>query len=252
VLSWTGQSSSYNSCLPDTLAIHNQAPHPFPTIDDVEMDARVAELRNSMSPTDVIVIHDRFIRVPLIRFALRRLYLPCILFPVKKLTEKDSEIGDEKCYRARVSGIGHVEFRTSDSLSLSEPRSLVLAHPWIRDLRGTAEEEACGELSDSDDDSSSCSGSEVEEESLSPAAASAAAPDVATPLYGGPIATMDVSTRALKLVVRLQQPFRALLLQQQPHGGYKRVASEQEILVPGLESRISSIKDVRVEIVEIL
>jgi len=252
VLGWTGRSSLYNSCLPGTFAIHNQAPHPFPTIDDVETDGRVAELRNSMSPIDAMVVQERFIRVPSMRFALRRLYLPCILFQVKKLIEKDAEAGEEKCYRARVSGVGHVEFRTSDRLSLSEPRKLAFAHPWIRDLCGPAEEESCGSWSDNDDDSSSWSGSDVEEESLSPAAASEVVLDVATPLYVGPVAAMDVSTRALRIVVRLQQPFRGLLLQQQSYGGYKRVAAEHEIVVPGLERRIGSAKDVRVEVVEIL
>lgn len=31
--------SSYNSCLSGTVAFHYQAPHPLPTIDDVEMNA---------------------------------------------------------------------------------------------------------------------------------------------------------------------------------------------------------------------
>jgi hypothetical protein len=251
VLAWTGQPSSYNSCLPATLAIHNQASHPPHAIEDAEMDVRVAELKSSMSVTDAAIVYDRVIRSPSTRFYHRRLHLPCILFPVKKLVVKDSEIGEEKCYRARVSGIGHVEFQTSDQLSLGEPRRLAFAHPWIRDLRGPAEE-PCGTSSDSEDDSLSWSGSDVEEESLSPAAPSEAAPDMAAPLYVGPIATMDVSTRALQLVVRLQQPFRGLLLQQQSHGGYKRVAAEHEIVVPGLERRISSAKVVRVEVVEIL
>jgi hypothetical protein len=66
---------------------------------------------------------------------------------------------------------------------------------------------------DSDDDSLSRSDSNVEEKPLSPVAAAEAAPDVAAPLYAGPIATMYVSTRALRLVVRLQQPFRGVLLQ---------------------------------------
>jgi len=247
VLAWTGQSSSYNSCLPDTLAIHHQAPDPFPTIDDAEMDARVAELKGSISLPDAMIVYGGFIRAPSMRFAQGRVYLPCILFPVKKLVEKDAKVGEGKCYRARVSGIGHIEFWTEDRLSLLEPRRLAFAHPWIRYLRGPVEEKGCGSSSDSDDNSSSCSGSDLEEESLSPAAVSAA-----VPVYAGPIATMDISTRALQLVVRLQQPFPGLLLQQQTHGGYKRVAAEHEIVVPGLERRMNSVKDVRVEVVEIL
>jgi hypothetical protein len=62
---------------------------------------------------------------------------------------------------------------------------------------------------------------------------------------------VDDYTRALQLVVRLQQPFHALLLEQQSHGEYKRVAAEHEIVLPGLERRISSAKEIRVAVVEI-
>ncbi|KAF8138961.1 hypothetical protein EV363DRAFT_1155210, partial [Boletus edulis] len=57
---------------------------------------------------------------------------------------------------------------------------------------------------------------------------------------------------ALRLVVRLQQPFHALLLQQQPNGEFKRVATEHEIIVPGMKYSINFTKDVRTEVVEIL
>jgi hypothetical protein len=41
---------------------------------------------------------------------------------------------------------------------------------------------------------------------------------------------MDDYTRVLQLVVRLQQPFHALLLEQHSHGEYKRAAAEHEIV----------------------
>jgi hypothetical protein len=148
---------------------------------------------------------------------------------------------------ARVSGIGHIEFRTSNTLSLAEPHRLVFAHPWIRDLRDQPDEVGWGSASDSGDESDSWSSSEAEANTLSRAAPTAAAP----PLYDGPVATVDDYTRALQLVVHLQQPFRALLLEQQSHGEYKRVAAEHEIVLPGLERRISSAKEIRVGIVEI-
>ena len=37
---------------------------------------------------------------------------------------------------------------------------------------------------------------------------------------------MDDYTLALRLIVRLRQPFNALLLQHQPDGEFKRVAAE--------------------------
>jgi len=247
VLGWTGQSSSYNSCIPDSLSFHPQIPPASLAIEDAEMDGRISELKSSMSQTEAMVVYMQVIRLPLARFADRTLYLPCILFPVKRIVEKlDAEIG--KYFDARVSGIGHVEFRTSDAVSLAEPRKLVFAHPWIRDLRGPLDEVGWGSASDSSDesDSESC-GSEVEANSQSRAALTAAS----APLYAGPVAAMDDYTRALQLIVRLQQPFHALLLQQQPHGEYKRVAAEHAIILPGLERRISSAKEIRVGIVEI-
>jgi len=248
VLSWTGQSSSYNSCIPASLAFHPQIPQASLAIEDAEMDVRISELKSSMSRTEAMLVYDRVMRLPLARFAHWRLHLPCILFPVKKLVEKlDPETGEGKCFDARVLGIGHVEFRTSDTLSLAEPRKLVFAHPWIRDLRGPLDEVGWGSASDSADESDSLSDSEVEENYQSQAVPTATSP----PLYAGPVATMDDYTRALQLIVRLQEPFHALLLQQQSQGEYKRVAAENEIVFPGLERRINSAKEIRVGIVEI-
>jgi len=244
VLAWTGQSSSYNSCIPAFLAFRPQPPQVSLTIEDTEMDGRISELKSSMSQTEAMLVYIQVMRLPLARFAHRRLYLPCILFLVKKLVEKlDVEMGEGKCFGARVSGIGHVEFRTSDTLSLAEPWKLVFVHPWIRNLRGLLDEVGWGSTSDSGDELDSWSGSEVEANSQSRSAF--------TMLYAGPVSTMDDYTRALELVVRLQQPFHALLLQQQSHGEFKRVAAEHEIVLPGLRRRISSAKEIRVGIVEI-
>jgi len=270
VLAWTGESSSYNSCLPASLAIHGPTTDAAPfAIEEAEMDARVAELRNSMSSTDAMLVYDRVVRLPPPRFAHRRLFLPCIVFPVKKLVEKDAAErgGGETCYRARVSGIGHVEFRTSDRLSFGEepPRKLVFVHPWIRGLRGPLLDQVdlagSAAASDSDDyygksESWSDSDAEVEEELSRSRSRSRGEPAPHGPgdlLKVGPVAALDGDcTRALQLVVRLQEPFCALLLQQQMRGEYKRVATEHEIVVRGLERRISSAKEIRVEVMEIV
>jgi hypothetical protein len=110
-------------------------------------------------------------------------------------------------------------------------------------------------VSDSDDKSESWSDSDVEVEGVSSRSRSRVEPalDAVDLLKAGPDPAMDGDcNRALRLVVRLQQPFRALLLQQQMRGGYKRVAAEHEIVVTGLERRVSSAKEIRVEVVEIL
>ncbi|KAI5989888.1 hypothetical protein EDD15DRAFT_2370189 [Pisolithus albus] len=59
----------------------------------------------------------------------------------------------------------------------------------------------------------------------------------------------DDYTRALRLVVHLEQPFRALLLVKHPAGTYKRVAADREILVP--LRKVSSLKDIGAKVLEI-
>ncbi|KAF8424270.1 hypothetical protein L210DRAFT_3568341 [Boletus edulis BED1] len=140
-------------------------------------------------------------------------------------------------YRARVSGIGDVEIRTADRLPLAEPRKLIFVHPWVRELRDPLDGFTWGSTVEDDVKS------DAESESCS-------APT--SPSFSLPTAAMDEYTRAMRLIVRLQQPFHALLLQQQPNGEFKRVAAEHEIVVPGIKRLHNFARDVRAEVVEIL
>ena len=239
VLAWTGQSSPYNSCLPVTLAAYSQPPGTFSAIEDSHMDACVAALKAQPAQTDVIPFHDRVISLPPARFGNRRLHLPCVIFAVKRLAIQDFVHGHEYWYRARVLGIGHVEFRTSDRLPPIDPRKLIFVHPWLRDLRDPPDGFTWGSTVGGDDDSSD---SGLESEQASPT----------SPLHVVPPATMDDHTRALRLVARLQQPFHALLLQQQSTGDFKRVATEHDIVIPGIERQINFTRDVGTGVVEIL
>ncbi|KAI6140776.1 hypothetical protein EDD17DRAFT_299099 [Pisolithus thermaeus] len=62
------------------------------------------------------------------------------------------------------------------------------------------------------------------------------------------MAQVEDYTQALHMIARLGQPFSALLLLQQPNGEYKRVASENEIIVSGLGANIT-LKDIRMKLV---
>ena len=135
VLDWTGQSSPYNSCLPATLAVYSRPPHAPTAINDAEMGARVAALRNPFPQAYVMPICNHVTRLLPARSANCRLHLPCVIFSVQKLRLQDARSGQGNHYRARVSGIGDVNFQASDRLSLKEPRRLVFVHPWIRNLR---------------------------------------------------------------------------------------------------------------------
>ena len=95
VLTWTGTSSPYNSCLPTTLAVYRQTLCTFPAIEEAEMGVRIAALRGSLPQVDIMLIHDCVTRLPPARFANRRLHLPCIIFAVKRLTVQDLGSGQE-------------------------------------------------------------------------------------------------------------------------------------------------------------
>ncbi|KAI5991684.1 hypothetical protein F5J12DRAFT_897480 [Pisolithus orientalis] len=59
----------------------------------------------------------------------------------------------------------------------------------------------------------------------------------------------DNYTRALRLVVHLEHPFRALLLMKQSVDTYKRVATDEEILIPRRE--VMSLTDIGMKVLEI-
>ncbi|KAG1803059.1 uncharacterized protein BJ212DRAFT_1374559, partial [Suillus subaureus] len=52
---------------------------------------------------------------------------------------------------------------------------------------------------------------------------------------------VDLESRALRLIVRLGQPFRAFLLARQRGGEYKRIASDRDIIVQVKD--VTSVRD---------
>ncbi|KAI6022103.1 hypothetical protein EDC04DRAFT_3092806 [Pisolithus marmoratus] len=221
VLAWSGKSSSYNSCLPDSISVYSQTPYnPLP-LEGKEMEACITELRHKSSKVERI-----FTKISCLApasFAARRLHLPCISFPVKALNIHKQPGSNEKSYSARVSGLGIVEFTSTDDLLLHESQKFVFAHPWIRHIRALSSEVVCENDSELDTDSDLGSG---------------------RPRVGE-------NTRALHMIARLGQPFNALLLAQQSNGDYKRVAAESEIVVPGFGAKITS-RNIGVKVLEIL
>ncbi|KAN0084114.1 hypothetical protein V8E55_007618 [Tylopilus felleus] len=242
VLSWIGESSPYNSCLPSTLAVYTQPPLALTPIEDAEMDVRVAALRISLSQADALLLHDRITRLPPARFANRRLHLPCIVLTVRKLSVQIFGSDQENHYRAKVSGIGNVEFRTQDRLSVTEPRKFVFVHPWIRDLCDPLDGVTWDSTMDDDEQDDEYESTRESEAGSSPP----------SPLHDLPAASMDEYTRALRLIVRLQQPFHALLLQQQPNGEFRRIAADHEIVMPGIDPSINLVRDIHIKVVDIL
>ncbi|KAI6018342.1 hypothetical protein EDC04DRAFT_2941978 [Pisolithus marmoratus] len=239
VLAWWGKSSSYNSCLPASISVYSQTPYKPPSLEGEEMETRTRELRRKLSQPEVLKISEQISTLPPAHFAARRLHLPCIVFSAKRLGIQELRSGNEKLYRAKVSGLGKVEFTSTDDLPLQEPQKFVFAHPWIRHIRGPRNGVTWGD--DLVSDTASNSGSDSD----------AGSDHVRSPLHAVPAPQIDGYTRALQMIARLGQPFNALLLLQQPNGEYKRVAAENEIIVSGLGAGVTS-KVIVVKVLEVL
>ncbi|KAI6124116.1 hypothetical protein EV401DRAFT_1207212 [Pisolithus croceorrhizus] len=158
VLKWTGKSSSYNGCLPASVSVYSQTPRNPPSLEGEEMEIYIADLRGKLLQREALSIYRKINSLLPTRFAVRRLCLPCIVFPVRRPGIQELRRGDENLYRARVSGLGHVEFTTADDLSLHEPQTFVFVHPWICHIQGPSSGVAWGNDSGSDSDSDSESG----------------------------------------------------------------------------------------------
>ncbi|KAI6156853.1 hypothetical protein BKA82DRAFT_716225 [Pisolithus tinctorius] len=236
VLAWSGKPSSYNSCLPSSISVYNQTPYNPPSLEGEEMESCIMKLRDKLPRKEVWTIYNKIHGLPPARFATRRLHLPCIVFSVRSL-EKPSG-GNDKLYRARVSGLGQVEFTTTDQLSLNGTQQFVFAHPWINHIRGPNGGVTWGDDLESDPDSH----------------LDAVAPTLLRYLFrrsAVPAPQVDSYTRALEMIARLGQPFNALLLVQQSNDTYKRIAADREIVVSGLGTNVIS-KNIRVQVLEIL
>ncbi|KAF8546370.1 hypothetical protein OG21DRAFT_1144157 [Imleria badia] len=59
VLEWTGSPSSYNSCLPSTLAVYSRTPYTLPTLDASDMHSRTTQLSTTLSRDDALDIYYR-------------------------------------------------------------------------------------------------------------------------------------------------------------------------------------------------
>jgi hypothetical protein len=236
ILAWTGESSSYNSCLPAHITVFNElaTSHLPRPIQDAEMERITTASHSSSFDLDVALrLYDRLDELPAPWFAASRMKLPCIAFQLPSFSPYRTRSG--RVYRADTLAFGKVEIKTRHDLS--RMTSLYLVHPWLDALLerqdtqsgafveddvapppspSTDGEEHCAE--DMDNDSSS----EPEPEF----------PSLAAPVLMMP---MDRETRARRFVARLRQPFGALLVTLASTGrravDYKRVAADTMITV---------------------
>ena len=269
MLAWTGKSSGFNSCFPASTAVYKQSPSVSPTVNEDETETRVATLRTTLSQQEAMTVYDRIIHLPPAIGAHRRLHLPCIVFPVGRL-----RCHQGSRYYAKTSILGEVEFETTDVISLTESSKLCFVHPWIRDLLDRTETHAASGLTWEDDSETDVDyDSDIDFNTAVDVDHTIVSDVRATPLIisvesdtdvfrsrSSPLPSLSSAasqltglgdyTRALRLVVRLGQPFSTLLLEQTSDGKFRRVAAEREIIV--WPRQITCSKDVQTAVLEIL
>ncbi|KAF8553231.1 hypothetical protein OG21DRAFT_1269071 [Imleria badia] len=130
ILSWTGRSGSFNSCLPANITVFNQrlTTHMPLAVKSAEIDVIIARLRSSsLNSTSIMSLYDRLQELPVPLFVGQRMRLPCIIFKLGRLSATRGRSGH--VFRAQASSLGVVEIRTEEDLSGFG--ALYLVHPWI-------------------------------------------------------------------------------------------------------------------------
>ena len=244
ILAWTGESGSFNSCLPAHISVFNgpATSHLPAPMADAEMERAVSASYTSSFDLDVAFsLYDLLRKLPPPEFSASRMKLPCIAFELPPLSAHRSRSG--RLYRADTVAFGRLEIKTRQDLS--RMKSLYLVHPWLDSLlehehtssNAFAEDDVAPPPSVytddeeiSDDESDDGFDDEVEESSSEesiPEPPSQPAPALTVPV--------DKETRARRLAVHLRQPFGALVLAlastSRRTPDYRRVAADCLITV---------------------
>ncbi|KAG2360508.1 hypothetical protein BDR07DRAFT_1412301 [Suillus spraguei] len=244
VLDWIGQPSEFNSCLPAHITSYTTPPRILPSLSEDDIHTQVSSLRQTV-PTDLALkLYEQLGQLRAPRFANCRLHLPCISF---RVTEVRRKYGPAKEYRIKANGLHELVITTEQTLvqfSRARPiqQTFLLVRPWDRYLLGVPD---FAEQLDATDNTESVkdwteSGSPVDDSQM----------DDFDKFPGDSPIEEETGSRALRLMVRLGQPFDAFLLAQQRIGEYKRIASDYNI-VAQVED-ITSVDNMDVCRVEIL
>ena len=236
ILAWTGESGSYNSCLPAHITVFSElaTSHLPQPIQDAKMDRMITASDSSSFDLDVALrLYDRLNELPAPWFAASRMKLPCIVFQLPNFSPYRSR--SSRVYRADTVAFGMVEIKTRHELS--RMKFLYLVHPWLdtlldrEDMQSGAfvEDDVESPSSPSTDDEENCD----EEMDVDSSSIPEPEPPSVTPPV--PMVPMDREARARRFVARLRQPFGALLVTLASTGrravDYKRVAADSTITV---------------------
>ncbi|OAX34763.1 hypothetical protein K503DRAFT_868710 [Rhizopogon vinicolor AM-OR11-026] len=250
-LDWVGKSSEFNSCLPANITSYGAPPSEsgLPSLSEDEMQASISSLRDAETVELASQLYTTLDQQTAPRFAQRRLHLPCIIFTVTEVAPRsDQEQGTYFTYEVKADGLCDVLISTEAkfipfSRAMPIRQKFLLIRPWDRNLLEQHDFAAPFDLAE---DAQSITTEDYLTPPGSPVYDS-------SDIYPGENVPVDSESesRALRLLVRLRQPFSAFLLAQQWGGEYKRIAADHDIIVQVKD--MTSVRDMMdVRMLEIL
>jgi tetratricopeptide (TPR) repeat protein len=262
-LDWVGQSSDFNSCLPADVVWYSAPSCRLPLSED-EIQTSISSLRHVVAVDLALKLYALLDNLNAPRFANCRLHLPCITFRVTEI--KGSRAQGQEIYEVKADGLRDLHITTQNKLiqfSSLRPtmQTFLLVRPWDRSLLELPD--FLADIQSVDDctpppspllDSSPVS--PAEQESVASEASEREDPDFTddmqivedhltlpeSPIHDSadwsPGEPVDLEFhRALRLIVRLLQPFHVFLLARLRDGEYTRIASDCDIIVKAEDVR---------------
>jgi len=235
-LDWVGKSSEFNSCLPADITSYRALPCALPSLSEDDIQTLVSRLQNAVDIDVALKLYNLLDSLGAPLFTNRRLRLPCIAFPVTEVRRSHAQ-DREACfaYQVKANGLRDLPITTEHKLTQfsrakSTLQTLLLVRPWDPYLL---------ELPDFADNAQGMDNWSVRgsmfHDTLS--------------MFSGETGPFDLQShsRALRLIVRLGQPFGAFLLARQRGGEYKRIASDRDIIaqVKEVAGSVHKMMDVR-------
>ena len=213
-LDWIGKSSEFNSCLPANITSYAAPPFILSSLSEEEMEVLTSSLRDAAVVELASQLYTTLEHLSAPRFAHRRLHLPCIVFTVTEVSRKPSQ--EEGAYTLKTNSLDDLLISTEDKLIPFSRRipirqELLIVRPWDRNFLESYD------FADPEDDARSI---RTENSAMPPNFSSG--DDVST--------DSESDSRALRLIARLGQPFRAFLVAQRRGGEYSRIAADHDII----------------------
>ena len=228
VLDWVGKSSEFNSCLPADISSYRALPHTLPSLSEDQIQASISSLRNVVTVDLASKLYNLLNSQSVPRFANCRLQLPCIVFHVTAIRRSCAR--DQKItYEVKANGLIDLSIITEDKLTTRQ--SLLLVYPWNRCLLESPNNADDTQLVDDCHVTDATGRDEPSDTESRWRFIDRVRPPVSALFHSftGPVDS-ESRLRALRLIVRLGQPFRAFLLAQQRGGEYWRIASDHDII----------------------